>query len=149
MTAVLEWLNANIGVTRRSEWMLIDQHMIDRFADATFDHQFIHVDPVRAAASYFGGTVAHGFLTLSLLPRLLFPFDDHASAGSVTINYGFERVRFIHPIRSGSYVSAVSTIMVVQEKAPGRYQTSMDVFVEIQGEDKPALNAVWLSQILT
>lgn len=133
-----------LGIARRSDWMTVDQQLIDRFADATLDRQFIHVDPVRAAATPFGGTVAHGFLTLSLLPALFGLVSDEGAG--VTINYGFERIRFVHPVRSNSRIRATLTPVSIEEKRPGRHQMRSDVVVEIDGSERPALTAIWLTQ---
>src|SRR2546425_13066277 len=103
--------------------MPTDQSVSDRLADATFDHQFIHIDPVRAAKTLFGGTVAHGALTLSLLPMLLALFEEPTwTGGGILVNYGFERVRFVHPVRSGSRIRAASTVTACHEKRPGQFQ---------------------------
>lgn len=147
MSDVLALLRAEIGVVRHSEWLLVDQTMIDRFANVTLDRQYIHVDPVRAAASPFGGTVAHGFLTLSLLSRMA----ETTQRGPIPkagmeINYGFDRVRFVNPVRSGSTIRAASTLVSVEEKRSGQFQQSCDIVVEIEGIDKPALTATWLTQ---
>jgi acyl dehydratase len=142
-------LPQQIGQTFRSEWLLVDQPMIDAFADATGDHQFIHVDPVRAAATPFGGTVAHGFLLLSLLSQLHETTPRPPIAGlKMGINYGFERVRFVHPVRSGSRIRGAFTLTAIEEKRPGQFQQQTDVTVEIEGIDKPALTAVWIGQFL-
>ena len=129
----------------RSEWLLVDQAMIDRFADATGDHQFIHVDPVAAAQTPLGGTVAHGFLTLSLLSQLhaAMPVPKGLKMG---LNYGFERVRFIHPVRAGSRIRAVSTVAGFEEKRPGQFQQTLEVTVEIESAPKP-LAATWMFQL--
>lgn len=148
MTLNLEILKAQVGVTRCSDWMCVDQAMINRFADATLDHQFIHVDEARAAETPFGGTVAHGFLTLSLLPTLMgLTAESPERDRGVMLNYGFDQVRFVHPVRSGSFVRAVSVILDLEEKRPGQFQQRMEVKVEIQNVRKPALAAVWLMQI--
>jgi acyl dehydratase len=142
-------LRAEIGVVRHSDWMTVDQGMIDRFADATHDHQFIHVDPVRAAATPFGGTVAHGFLTLSLLAHLQESIARPAMPPlKMGLNYGFDRVRFVHPVRSGSRIRAASTLVAIEELAPGQFQQTHDIAVEIEGTDKPALIATWLTRIM-
>lgn len=148
MSAITNRIAAEVGVTRTSDWITVDQAMIDRFADATLDHQFIHVDPVRAASSPFGGTVAHGFLTVSLLPKMLSIFEKTEETGEVIINYGLERVRFIHPVRVGRRIRAVFTVTSSEEKRPGQFQQSTDIVIEIEGESKPAMNAIWLSQVL-
>lgn len=128
-----------------SDWILIDQARINAFADVSEDHQFIHVDPEAAKKTPFGTTVAHGFLTLSMLSRL--------AAGSVLIpegikmgvNYGFEKVRFIAPVKAGKRIRGVFTLMSADEKSPGQWQFKYSVKVEIEGEDKPALMAEWLN----
>jgi acyl dehydratase len=147
MTKSLAEVLAQTGQTYYSDWLLVDQATIDRFAAATGDHQFIHVDPEAAARTPFGGTVAHGFLTLSLLSRLHagFPRPEGLKMG---INYGFDRVRFVTPVRSGSRVRAVSKVTAVEEKRPGQYQQTREVSVEIEGADKPALTATWITQFI-
>ncbi|OTP79030.1 MaoC family dehydratase [Caballeronia sordidicola] len=138
-----------IGEMYRSDWLTVDQSMIDRFADTTLDRQFIHVDPDRAAATPFGGTVAHGFLTLSLLPHLLEQAGQALPLGAtMLVNYGLDRLRFVHPVRSGDRVRAAFELISQFEKAPGRFQQTRAVTVEIEGAAKPALTAVWLSQLL-
>jgi len=145
--ALLTELKAQVGQTFQSEWLLIDQAMIDRFAEATGDFQYIHVDPERAAQTPFGGTVAHGFLTLSLLSRLNTTLRRPPIKGiRMGINYGLDRVRFVHPVRSGSRVRAVTTIAAIEEKRPGQFQQTLNVTVEIEGVEKPALTAVWINQ---
>lgn len=145
--SALEQPHAQIGVTRYSDWMVVDQSLIDCFADVTFDHQFIHIDPKRAAETPFGGTVAHGFLTLSLLPTL---YATLAGAplqnAKMLVNYGLDRVRFVHPVRSGSRIRAAFTLTERTEKRPGQFQDSHHVTVEIEEAEKPALTAIWLSQ---
>jgi acyl dehydratase len=147
MATTLEELRQQIGETSYSEWIEVDQGIIDRFADATFDRQFIHVDPERAAQTPFGGTIAHGFLTLSLLSHL-----GETAPGLViedarmSVNYGFDRVRFISPVRSGSRIRAAFTTIRMEEKRPNQFQRAWEVTVEIEGVDKPALTAVWLNQ---
>ena len=146
-SALLTELQAQVGQTFQSEWLLIDQAMIDRFAEATGDFQYIHVDPERAAQTPFGGTVAHGFLTLSLLSRLSTTLRRPPIKGiRMGINYGLDRVRFVHPVRSGSRVRAVTTIAAIEEKRPGQFQQTLNVTVEIEGVEKPALTAVWINQ---
>jgi acyl dehydratase len=130
-----------------SSWITIGQERIDAFADATEDRQFIHVDAGAAAATPFGGTIAHGFLTLSLLSRMgaeamLVP--DRLKMG---VNYGLEAVRFLAPVRSGKRVRGRFTLDSLDEKAPGRVLMRHRVSVEIEGEDKPALTALWLTMI--
>ena len=144
----LETLQAEVGQAYVSDWLLVDQPMIDRFAEVTGDHQFIHVDPERAARTPFGGTVAHGFLLLSLLPRLQAGMGRPRPDGVLmAVNYGFERVRFVTPVRSGVRVRARSTLVSVEEKRPGQLQQLAEVTLEIEGQAKPALTALWLGQL--
>jgi acyl dehydratase len=127
-----------------SDWLLVDQGRIDAFADVTGDHQFIHTDPVRAAETPFGGTVAHGFLTLSLLASLIPEGAIVLQGARMGVNYGFERVRFLAPVRSGSRIRARHTLRDLQDKGGGRWLVTTEVSVEIEGGDKPALAATWL-----
>ena len=133
------------------DWLEIDQAMIDAFADCTFDHQFIHVDPARAAAETpFGGTIAHGLLTLSMLPHLTrtLPAADGPLDGVVMgINYGFDRVRFVHPVNSGRRVRARAAVKSVELKGSAVNQIRT-ITVEIDGADKPALVADWVTRIV-
>lgn len=150
MNDVLTLLRGEIDVERYSEWLLVDQSMIDKFADVTIDHQYIHVDPVRASATPFGGTVAHGFLTLSLLSWMAETSGRPQIAGiRMSVNYGFDHVRFVTPVRSGTRIRAASTLKSVEEKRPGQFQQCHDIVVEIEATDTPALTARWLSQLFT
>ena len=137
-------IGTEIGV---SDWILIDQKAIDTFADVTGDHQFIHVDPAAAAQTPFGGTVAHGFLTLSLLSQMAAGVMLIPPTIKMAVNYGFEKVRFIAPVRSGKRVRGRFTLVSVEEKRPGQWQFLHHVTVEIEGEDKPALTADWIGMI--
>ena len=130
-----------------SDWILVDQARIDAFADVTEDRQFIHVDPAAAAATPFGGTVAHGFLTLSLLSRMAADAMLRPEAVKMAVNYGFEKVRFLAPVRSGKRVRGRFRLDRFEEKRPGQYQFTHNVTVEIEGEDKPALVAEWIGMI--
>ena len=130
-----------------SSWLIVDQARIDAFADATEDHQFIHVDPEAAARAGFGGTIAHGFLSLSLLSRMAAEAMLIPEGLKMAVNYGFGRVRFIMPVRSGKRVRGRFVLDSVEEKAPGQFLLSHKVTVEIEGEDKPALVADWLGLI--
>ncbi|MEO6225730.1 MAG: MaoC family dehydratase [Sphingomicrobium sp.] len=148
-TASLDSLNARIGEeVGVSSWIEIDQPRIDLFAAATEDRQFIHVDPVAAAATPFGGTVAHGFLTLSLLSRMAADAVLAPSGLTMVINYGVDRVRFLAPVRSGSRVRGRFVLDSVEEKAPGQLLVRHGVTVEIEGVEKPALAAIWLALML-
>jgi acyl dehydratase len=134
-----------IGV---SDWIIIDQARIDSFADTTEDRQFIHVDPAAAARTPFGGSIAHGFLTLSLLSRMGAETMLIPRQAKMAVNYGLDRVRFIAPVRSGARVRGRFVLDSVEEKAPGQLLMRHSVTVEIEGEQKPALTAVWLGLIL-
>lgn len=130
-----------------SEWVLVDQEMINKFADATGDHQFIHVNEEAAKMTPFGGTIAHGFLSLSLFPRLVAESDVPRVAGvKMGVNYGGNKVRFLAPVRSGKRVRGHFKLLDLEEKRPGQWQQTLEFTVEIEGEDKPALMAEWISQ---
>lgn len=127
-----------------SDWLVVDQAKVNAFAEVTGDHQFIHVDPEAAAKTPFGGTIAHGFLTLSLLAALI-PEGAVVLAGiKMGVNYGFEKVRFLQPVRTGRRVRAKHKLLGIEDKGGGRYLTRTEVTVEIEGDDKPALIAEWL-----
>jgi len=128
-----------------SGWFLIDQDRVDNFADVTLDHQFVHVDPERAKATPFGGTIAHGFLTLSLLVHLCLPFIPVPANRKLIVNYGFDKIRFAAPVKVGKRIRAIGKLGEVSERKPGNIVMRVDVSVEIEGEDKPALVAEWLS----
>ena len=128
-----------------SDWVAVEQERINIFANATEDHQFIHVNPEAAKQTPFGGTIAHGLLTLSLLPKL-------AEQGTISlenvvmgVNYGFDKVRFINPVKTGSKVRGRFTLKDFAEKAPSQFLFTFTVQVEIEGTDKPALIADWLT----
>lgn len=147
MSDMLARLQADEGVIYQSDWLTVDQAMIDRFADATMDWQHIHVDPDRARDTRFGGTIAHGFLVLSLLSYL----EEKATAArlpdiKVGVNYGFDRVRFVSPVKAGSRIRSVSTLKSVKEKNPGHFEQTQDICVEVEGEEKPAVVATWVTQ---
>jgi acyl dehydratase len=128
-----------------SDWLLIDQERVNQFADVTLDHQFVHVDPERARATPFGGTIAHGFLTLSLLVPLCLDFIPELEGRTLLVNYGFDKVRFVAPVRVGKRIRARATLADVTERKPGNVILKLDVTVEIADESKPALVAEWLS----
>ena len=122
-TASIEEIQSRVGQeVGLSDWILIDQAAIDAFADVTQDHQFIHVDPEAAAKTPFGGTVAHGFLTLSLLSRMAADAMLRPEAVKMGVNYGFERVRFMAPVRSGKRVRGRFRLDRLVEKRPGQWQ---------------------------
>ena len=139
-------VGSDLGV---SDWIKIEQTRVNQFADVTEDHQFIHVDPEAAKKSPFGGPIAHGFLTLSLLAKF-------AEQGSIVIegvnmgvNYGFEKVRFLAPVKVGKRVRGHFKLKAADEKRPGQHLLTYEVSVEIEGEDKPALIADWLGMQFT
>lgn len=142
-----EDLKARIGQPiGTSDWLLVDQAMIDKFADATGDHQFIHVNPEMAKLTPFGGTIAHGFLTLSLIPVLTEKSDIERPDGlKMAMNYGGNRVRFLQPVHSGKRVRAHFKLAGFEEKRPGQWLQTAEVTLEIEGEEKPAYVAEWLS----
>jgi len=132
-----------------SSWLTVDQARIDAFADATEDRQFIHVDAQAAAQTPFGGTIAHGFLSLSLLSRMAAEATLLPEELKMAINYGFDRVRFLAPVRSGKRVRGRFMLDSAEEKAPGQWLIRHTVTVEIEGEEKPALTAQWLGLMFT
>lgn len=134
-------IGTEIGV---SDWLTIDQSRIDAFADATEDRQFIHVDPEAAARTPFGGTVAHGFLSLSMLSRMAAEAMLIPEGVTMAVNYGLDRVRFIAPVPSGARIRGRFVLDSIEDKAPGQLLLRQSVTVEIEGVDKPALTAQWL-----
>jgi acyl dehydratase len=147
-TATLDQIRARVGEeVGVSSWLTVDQARIDSFAEATEDRQFIHTDPEAAAATPFGGTIAHGFLTLSLLSRMGAEAMLIPDGLKMAVNYGLDRVRFLAPVRSGKRVRGRFVLDSVEEKAPGQVLMRHIVTVEIDGEEKPALTAQWLGLI--
>ena len=133
------------GAPLTSDWMTVDQTMIDGFAAATRDYQFIHVDPERAKAETpFGGTIAHGFLTISLLSPLAYDALPGVKTTRMGINYGFDRVRFLNPVKAGARVRGVFKMVALAERAVS-LQTTWDASIEIEGATKPALTAQWIT----
>ena len=131
----------DIGV---SGWLTIDQQRIDEFAESTEDRQFIHVDPQAAAQTPFGTTIAHGFLSLSMLSRMAAEVMLIPDSTKMAVNYGLDRVRFIAPVKSGKRIRGRFRLDSIEEKAPGQLLLRHTVTVEIEGEEKPALTAEWL-----
>jgi len=133
------------------EWFEVDQDRINQFADVTLDHQFIHVDPEAAKSSPFGTTIAHGFLSLSLLTHLdtTVPKGDPARYAGIMmgVNYGFDKVRFVSPVKVGSRIRVRSVLKAVELKEPW-IQTTRTMTVEIDGEEKPALVADWITRLM-
>jgi acyl dehydratase len=120
-----------------SPWVLIDQARIDAFADATDDHQWIHTDPERAADGPFGATIAHGLLTLSMVPSLVGKIY-RVTGARMSINYGSDRVRFVNPVKAGSRIRASSRMKSAEPKGDGQVQVAVVTTIEIENEDKPA-----------
>lgn len=131
-----------------SSWHLIDQPRIDAYADVIEDHQFIHVDPERAKKeTAFGTTIAHGFLTMSLLSIMSYEVMPVIAGTTMGVNYGFDKLRFISPVRSGKRVRGRFVLAEAKLRKPNELQSRTNVTVEIEGEDKPALVAEWLGLI--
>ncbi|EST15541.1 maoC like domain protein [Pseudomonas putida S610] len=142
VTALTQYVGKSLG---HSAWLTIDQQRIDRFAEATGDHQFIHVDPQRAAQTAFGGTIAHGFLTLSLIPALIEDILVLPQGLEMVVNYGLDSVRFIQPVKVDSQVRLHVELADVQQKRPGQWLLKAIATLEIKDEDKPAYRAESLS----
>lgn len=151
MTATIKIADLPALVGRELEpspWLEMTQERVNQFADATNDHQFIHVDPERAAKTPFGGPIAHGFLSLSLLSYL------NAQTGIVPenlvmgINYGSDKIRYLMPVRVGKRIRSRQTVLEVSEKKPGHWLLKIAVSVEIEGENTPALIAEILSMLV-
>lgn len=140
--SITNQIGRQVGV---SDWITVDQNRINTFADCTDDHQFIHIDPERAARETpFGGAIAHGFLSLSLLSKMAEQAGIALNGAAMGVNYGFDRVRFLHPVAAGKRVRGAFHLKGVEERAPGQWMLTMGVVVDIEGEDRPALAADWL-----
>jgi acyl dehydratase len=143
--APLEEIRTRVGEeVGVSSWLTMDQQRIDQFADATEDRQFIHIDPQAAAQTQLGGTIGHGFLTLSMLSRMAAEAMLVPDNIRMALNYGLDRVRFIAPVRSGRRIRGRFRLDSVEEKAPGQLLLRHTITVEIEGEEKPAMTAEWL-----
>jgi acyl dehydratase len=146
LTAMADFVGTELGV---SDWITVDQKRIDAFAACTGDHQWIHVDVERAAReSPFGTTIAHGWLTLSLLPVMQYEVGTLPGGIAAALNYGANRLRFITPVKSGSRIRDRITLAAVENKGGGRVLTTYRHVVEIEGEEKPALVAETMSLLL-
>jgi acyl dehydratase len=130
-----------------SSWHLVDQGRINIYADVIEDHQFIHVDPARASETPFGTTVAHGFLTMSLMSIMSYEVMPVIEGTTMGVNYGFDKLRFISPVRSGKRVRGRFTLAEAKLRKPTELLSRTNVSVEIEGEDKPALVADWIGLI--
>jgi acyl dehydratase len=138
------YLHKEVGV---SEWLTIDQERIDRFADCTGDFQWIHVDAERAKDGPYGATVAHGFLTLSLIPLLAKSVWAAQTGIKASFNYGLNRVRFAAPVRCGDRIRDRIGLVAIEERGEGRKLLTMDHTIEIEGQEKPALVATTLAMV--
>ena len=139
-------LSARVGTELgASRWIRIDQATIDQFADLTHDRYFIHVDPKRAATTRFGGTIAHGFLTLSMLSTMAYEVCPGVEGTKTAVNYGFNRLRFVAPVPTGSNIRGRFVLKSFDVHASGRWQAIYEVTVEIEGGSKPALAAEWIA----
>jgi acyl dehydratase len=145
LEAYQEMVGREVGV---SSWHLVDQNRIDLYADVIEDHQFIHIDPERAKRETpFGSTVAHGFLTMSLLSIMSYEVMPVVEGTTMGVNYGFDRLRFISPVRAGSRVRGRFTLVEASLRKPKELMSRTNVNVEIEGEPKPALAADWIGLI--
>lgn len=142
VTELSQYVGKELG---HSEWVKIDQQRINLFAEATGDFQFIHVDPEKAAKTPFGGTIAHGFLTLSLIPKLIEDILVLPQGLKMVVNYGLDSVRFIQPVKVDSRVRLNVKLGEVTEKKPGQWLLKAIATLEIEGEEKPAYIAESLS----
>jgi acyl dehydratase len=140
--AYMGLVGREVGV---SSWHLVDQKRIDAFADVTEDHQFIHIDPERAAREApFGTTIAHGFLSVSMLSVFTYEVMPRIEGTTMSVNYGFDKLRFVSPVRSGSRIRGRFTLVEAKFRSPKELLSRTNVAVEIEGEEKPALVADWL-----
>jgi acyl dehydratase len=145
-TITIAGLQAKIGSeTGVSRWFEITQARIDAFAEVTEDRQFIHVDPVAAKATPFGGAIAHGFLTLSMLSAIAYDALPRLEGLAMGVNYGFDKVRFVAPVRAGARIRGRFKLEALTRRSLSEIQAINAVTVEIEGADKPALVAQWLS----
>ena len=143
--AYFDLVGKEIGL---SAWHTVDQSRIDAFADVTEDHQFIHIDPERAARETpFGATIAHGFLTMSLLSVFSYEALPKIEGATMGVNYGFDKLRFVSPVRAGSRVRGRFTLTEAKMRGPNELLSRTSVSVEIEGEAKPALAADWLGLV--
>lgn len=142
----LATVKAGVGHELVSPWRVVTQKMIDQFADATDDHQFLHCDPERAARETpFGGTIAHGFLTLSLLSAMTFETVPAIEGSTMGVNNGFETLRFVAPVKTGSRIRTRFVLAAVKARPSGWIEIAHDITVEIEDAPKPAMTARWLT----
>lgn len=141
-----EFLKLEGQTVGTSRWFVLDQSRIDRFADVTDDHQFIHVDAEAAAKTPFGTTIAHGFLTLSMLSAMIYDGAPEIEGAIMGVNYGFNKIRFLSPVKSGARVRAHFTLNEARQLKPDELTNIWGVRVEIEGQDRPALIAEWIGR---
>lgn len=147
-TMTLEEVQSHVGdEIGVSDWFLMDQERISAFADVTEDHMFLHVDPDAAAATPFGGTIAHGLLTLSMMPVMAYQAVPGISGTKMGVNYGYNRIRFMAPVPSGKRIRGRFVVKSVEPKSDGRQEITHEATIEIEGEDKPALVGEWLTMV--
>lgn len=132
-------------LAKPTDWFQVTQSQIDQFADCTLDHQFIHVEPRAAAKTPFGSTIAHGFLTLSMLSHFAQEFSLIIDGFYMGLNAGFDKIRFLQPVKVDSRIRAHAKVLSIEEKKPGQFRLKTEVSVEIEGEQTPALVAEWIS----
>jgi len=142
LAALTDQIGTEVGT---SNWISVDQEMIDRFAEITHDEQWIHIDPARAADTPFGGTIAHGFLTLSLASRFAYDCFPMLPGQTMGINYGFNRLRFLSPVRAGRRLRGRFTLTDVTRRSDTDLMRTLALTIDIDGQDAPALVAEWLS----
>ncbi|MFZ5731855.1 MAG: MaoC family dehydratase [Pseudomonadota bacterium] len=144
LDAYLKMVGQEIGV---SKWHTLDQKRIDQFADVIEDHQYIHIDPVRAKDTAFGTTVAHGFLTMSMMSIFSYEVMPSIEGATMSVNYGLDKLRFISPVKSGSRVRGRFILAEAKLRKPNELFSRTMVTVEIEGETKPAIAADWIGLI--
>lgn len=141
-----EEVNDYIGYqSSPTDWHQVTQDQINQFADCTLDHQFIHIDPDKAKQTPFGTTIAHGFLTLSMLSHFAESYSVIIDGFFMGINAGFDKIRFLQPVKVGSNIRAHAKTLTIEETKPGQFRLSTEVTIEIEGEETPALVAEWIS----
>jgi len=141
---VRSYVGKEIGV---SDWFLLDQDRISSFANITEDHMFLHVNPEAASKTPFGGTIAHGLLTLSMMPVMAYQAVPGIAGTKMGVNYGYNKIRFMAPVRSGKRIRGRFTVKGVEPQSGGRMQIVHDAIIEIEGETKPALVGEWITMV--
>lgn len=141
----IEDAKAGVGHELVSPWRPVTQEIIDRFGDATDDHQFIHCDPIKAAETPYGGTIAHGFLLLSLLSAMHFETIPPLAGTTMGVNQGFDEMRFVAPVKTGTRIRTKFALQKLKARPSGWVEIVHDITMEIEGSDKPALTARWLT----